>query len=221
MPAPELIIVTRHAQSEHHARRMTGGWTDMPLTPLGHEQSKRLAARLKIELDDTPIAIYTSDFQRAAQTAAHIATAFCAAPVADARLREYNNGAAANMTIEEARAEFPGAQGPWLLDDRPFPGCESGRELFERAATFLDDLQDDGRVPVVVSHGGTIECMIAHWLMLAPEAVVPISLGAHTTGVTTLTRGLWGRPMVERMNDVAHLAGMEGWVGFADVRLAS
>ena len=217
MPPPRLIILARHAQSEHHVRRMTGGWTDMPLTPLGHEQSKRLAARLKSELGDTPIAVYTSDFQRAAQTAAHIATAFYVAPIADARLREHNNGAAANMTIEEARAEFPGALEPWLIDDRPFPDCESGRELFERAAAFLDDLQDDGRVPVVVSHGGTIECMIARWLMLTPEAVEPISLGAHTTGVTTLSRGAWGRAMVERMNDVAHLAGMEGWVGIGEL----
>lgn len=197
---------------------MTGGWTDMPLTPLGHEQSKRLAARLRSELGDTPIAVYTSDFQWAAQTAAHVAAAFDVAPIADVRLREYNNGAAANMTIEEARTAFPGAlEEPWLIDDRPFPDCESGRELFERAAAFLEGLQDDGRVPVVVSHGGTIACMIARWLMLTPEAVEPISLGAHTTGVTTLSHGPWGRAMIERMNDVAHLAGMEGWVGIGEL----
>ncbi len=217
MPTPRLIILARHGQSEHHVRRMTGGWTDMPLTPLGHEQSKRLAGRLKSELGDTPVAVCTSDLQRAAQTAAHIAAAFDVAPSSDSRLREFNNGAAANMTIEEARAAFPGALEPWRIDDRPYPDGESGRELFERAAAFLDDLQDDGRVPLVVSHGGTIECIIGRWLMLTPEAVQPISLGAHTTGVTTLSRGPWGRPMVERMNDVAHLAGMEGWVGLGEL----
>lgn len=215
--APRLIILARHGQSEHHVRRMTGGWTDTPLTALGHEQSRRLAARLRSELGETPVVVYTSDFQRAAQTAAHVAAAFGVEAIVDARLREHNNGAAANMTIEEARAAFPGAQEPWLIDDRPYPECESGRELFERAAGFLDELQDDGRVPVVVSHGGTIEVMVARWLMLTPEAWEPISLGMHTTGVTTLSRGMWGRAMVERMNDTAHLAGMEGWVGMGEL----
>jgi probable phosphoglycerate mutase len=217
MPPPRLIILARHGQSEHHVRRMTGGWTDMPLTALGHEQSRRLAARLKAELGDASVAVYTSDFQRAAETAAHVAAAFGVEAIVDARLREHNNGAAANMTIEEARAAFPGAQEPWLIDDHPYPESESGRELFERAAGFLDELQDDGRVPVVVSHGGTIECMIARWLMLTAEAVGAIRLGVHTTGVTTLSRGLWGRAMVERMNDVSHLAGMEGWVGIGEL----
>jgi probable phosphoglycerate mutase len=217
MTARRLIILARHGQSEHHVRRMTGGWTDTPLTALGHEQSRRLAARLRAELGETPVAVYTSDFQRAAQTAAHVAAAFGVEAIADARLREHNNGAAANMTIDEARAAFPGAQEPWLIDDHPYPECESGRELFERAAGFLDELHDDERVPVVVSHGGTIEVMVARWLMLTPEAWEPINLGMHTTGVTTLSRGMWGRAMVERMNDVSHLAGMEGWVGIGEL----
>jgi probable phosphoglycerate mutase len=217
MTAPRLIVLARHGQSEHHVRRMTGGWTDTPLTALGHEQSRRLAARLRSELGETPVAVYTSDLQRAAQTAAHVAAAFGVTAIVDARLREHNNGAAANMTIEEARAAFPGAQSPWLIDDHPYPECESGRELFERAAGFLDDLEDDGRVPVVLSHGGTIEVMVARWLMLTPETWEPINLGMHTTGVTTLSRGMWGRAMVERMNDTAHLAGMEGWVGIGEL----
>ncbi|MEX0750614.1 MAG: histidine phosphatase family protein [Dehalococcoidia bacterium] len=214
MPEPSLVIVVRHAQSEHHVRRLTGGWTDTPLTSLGHEQSRRLAARLKSELGDTPVALYTSDFQRAMQTAAHIATEFGVEPIADARLREHNNGAAANMTLDDARARYAEAFArPWLMDDRPFPGCESRRELYERASSFLDELDGDGRLPVVVAHGASMECVIARWLRLTPEALELIGFAAHTTGVTTLVRDRFGEPGVERMNDVAHLAGMEGWVG--------
>jgi hypothetical protein len=56
--------------------------------------------------------------------------------------------------------------------------------------------------------------LIGRWLMLTPEVLEPISFSSHTTGITCLTRDRFGNPVVERANDVAHLAGMEGWVGF-------
>jgi probable phosphoglycerate mutase len=214
LPPPPLVIVVRHAQSEHHVRGLTGGWTDTPLTELGHQQSRRLAARLKTELGNARVALYTSDLRRAAQTAEHIAAALRVDPIADVRLREHNNGEAVDMTMAEARERFPGVfDQPWLIDDRPFPGSESGREFYTRVSGFVDSLADDGRVPVVVSHGAAIVCLIAAWLMLTPEALEPIGFSAHTTSITCLTRDRHGGPTVERINDVAHLAGMDGWVG--------
>jgi probable phosphoglycerate mutase len=205
-----LIILARHAQSEHHVRGLTGGWTDTPLTELGHEQAQRLAKRLATELQHADVAVYASDLQRATQTATHIASALGVEPIVDARLREYNNGAAANMTIDDAHAAFPTAQNePWRADDRPYPEAESVREFFARASAFLASLGDGVRVPIVVSHGGTIEAIVLQWLGLGPDAVEAISLGMHPTGITTLTRGSWDCAMVERMNDASHLIGME------------
>lgn len=199
-------------------RRLTGGWTDTPLTEAGHEQARRLAARLRQELGDAPVALYTSDLQRAMQTALHISAAFNVAPIADARLREHNNGVAVNMTIDDARARFPDVFARrWLMDDRPFPGGETGRELYERTASFVDDLADDGRVPIVVAHGASGECIIARWLMLTPEALEPMGMVTHTASITTLTRDRFGGPMVERVNDIGHLAGMDGWVALRDL----
>ena len=40
MPPPPAIIIVRHGQSEHHVRGLTGGWTDTPLTALGHGQRR-------------------------------------------------------------------------------------------------------------------------------------------------------------------------------------
>jgi probable phosphoglycerate mutase len=215
VPPPPLVIVVRHAQSEHHVRGLTGGWTDTPLTELGHEQSRRLAARLSAELREAPVSLYTSDLVRAVQTAEYLAAAFGVEPVVDARLREHNNGESANMTFADATERFPGAfDEPWLIDDRPIPGAETGREFFARVAGFVDELEADGSVPIVVSHGAAIVSLIGRWLMLTPEALEPISFSSHTTGITCLTRDRFGNPNVERINDVAHLAGMEGWVGF-------
>lgn len=204
---PRLIILARHAQSEHHVRRLTGGWTDTPLTALGHEQAALLAARLASELGGAAVAVYTSDLLRASQTAVQVGRALGVEPTSDVRLREFNNGDAANMTIEEARVAFPAADEPWRVDDRPYPGAETFREFFARVGGFLDALADDGRVPVIVAHGGTVECLIARWLSLSPEVMEPIGFASHPTGITTLTRSAWERATVERVNDVSHLAG--------------
>jgi probable phosphoglycerate mutase len=104
MGIPPLVILVRHGQSEHHVRGLTGGWTDTPLTEIGHEQAVRVAARLKEELGQTPITLYTSDLLRAGETARHIARAFGVEPVADPRIREHNNGEGAGLTIDEARS---------------------------------------------------------------------------------------------------------------------
>jgi probable phosphoglycerate mutase len=214
MPPPPLVILVRHAQSEHHVLGLTGGWTDTPLTALGHEQSRRLATRLKSELGDAPIALYTSDLQRAKQTAEHIAAAFGVEAIADPRVREHNNGEAANMPLADARLRYADAFArPWLMDDRPFPGCETGRELYARVSSFMDELTATDRVPVVVSHGASGICSIARWLMLPPEVLEPIGFSLHTASITTLARDRFGGPITERVNDIGHLAGMEGWVG--------
>jgi broad specificity phosphatase PhoE len=82
---------------------------------------------------------------------------------------------------------------------------------------FVDDLREDGRVPVVVSHGVSIMCIIARWLMLTPEALGPIGFAAHTTSITTLTRDRFDQPAIERMNDVSHLSGGDGWGGLGSL----
>ncbi|MEX0784204.1 MAG: histidine phosphatase family protein [Dehalococcoidia bacterium] len=217
MSHPRLVVIVRHGQSEHHVRKLTGGWTDTSLTALGHEQARRVATRLKDELGDREITLYTSDLLRAGETARHIAGVFGVEPVIDDRLREHNNGEAANLTWEDAHARFPDALSAsiWSHDNPPWPGAETGREFYARSASFLDSLRTEGPIPVVVTHGGTIMCLVARWLLIEPSAIAPIGFSAYTTAITVLT----GDPFreVERLNDVAHLAGMTGWVPIGDL----
>ncbi|MGH2611056.1 MAG: histidine phosphatase family protein, partial [Tepidiformaceae bacterium] len=207
MSHPRLVIIVRHGQSEHHVRGLTGGWTDTPLTDTGHEQAHRVATRLKGELGDRAITLYTSDLLRAGETARHIADAFGVEPVADERIREHNNGEAANLTWDEAKARFPEAfaQPPhslWSGEPQLVPGAETGAQFYERCASFLDSLPADGPIPLLVTHGGTIMCLVARWLLIEPQGIAPIGFSAHTTGITVLT----GRPyrQLERLNDASH-----------------
>ncbi len=218
MPTPAAVILIRHGQSEHHVRGLTGGWTDTPLTTLGHEQARLAAARLKAEITDAPVRILASDLVRASQTAEHIAAAFGVEVEMDARLREYNNGDSANMTMADARAKWPDA-GDMRMATRMVPGAETGAEFYARARSLLNELDDGGGLPILVTHGGTIRMLIAAWLQMTDDALDYAHFAAHPTGITVLTSwGEGGRErMVERANDLAHLAGLEGGMLLKDV----
>jgi probable phosphoglycerate mutase len=215
--AMKSIILVRHAESEHHVRGLSGGWTDTPLTQLGNEQARAAAARLRDELDGVPIRLFSSDLRRTQETAGHIARAFGVEPVLDGRLREFNNGDAANRTRDEALRLWPEPAEPWPVDHRQWPGGETWREFHRRAGAFIDELELEGPLPIVVSHGGTVDTMIARWLLFDEDHVSHIGFATHVTGITVLQRDDLGHRRVERTNDVAHLSGIAGHVTLAMV----
>jgi len=183
------------------------------LTALGHRQARLVAARLKSELQGAAIRLVTSDLLCTQETAAHIVEALGVAATVDARVREHNNGDAVNLTMEQAGQRFPGVFGrPWELDFRPFPNSETSREFYERVGGFVDEAGTTSGPPlIVVTHGGTIANIVGRWLRLSAEAFSQAGCDAHPTGLTVLTEGPWGQRRIERLNDVAHLQGIEGW----------
>jgi probable phosphoglycerate mutase len=208
-----ILILVRHGQSEHHVLRLTGGWTDTPLTPLGHDQAQRVAARLRDELAGADVRLYASDLERAMQTAGHIGAALGVKPIADERLREHNNGDAVGLTMDEARVRFADSWDiDWGLDIRPFPNAETWREFFERTAPFIDERENDDAVTIAVTHGGTILNLVARWLMLPAEAIASAGFDAHPTSLFVLRSDKRGQRIAERMNDTAHLDGTPGHV---------
>lgn len=196
---------------------LTGGWTDTPLTEAGHDQARLLAARLASELAGRPVSLYSSDLQRAMQTAWHLGEALGAEITLDPRLREHNNGAAANLTIHQAAARYPDTWDIAVpLDTRAYEGAETPREFYDRVGAFIDEIEHDGRVPIAVTHGGTMVCLVARWLRLSAETLNPIGFSAHTTSITVLSEDKNGRRL-ERLNDTAHLAGGSGAMGLGDL----
>ena len=61
------IILVRHGQSQHHMLRLSGGWTDTPLTELGHQQAHLAANRLREELMERLDQITIEDLVREAR----------------------------------------------------------------------------------------------------------------------------------------------------------
>jgi probable phosphoglycerate mutase len=200
-----IIVVVRHAQSEHHINGMAGGWTDTGLTDLGRSQADSVAARLRSELDGIPCRLYTSDLLRAAQTAEHIARALGVQAEVAPPLREYNNGLAAGLMATEAERLQTEPTEPFM-DWRPYPQAETWREFYRRVAGWMDTLPlDAGEVPVLVSHGGTIKQIVTWWLELDTDRPRQAAFDTATTSITVLRVNGWGEHSLERLNDTAHL----------------
>jgi len=160
---PTRVLLVRHGQSEWNALGRWQGQADPPLSDIGREQA-RAAARSLGALD----AIFASDLQRAAETAAIISAELGVGPVViDERLRERDAGEWSGLTRGEIEERYPG----WLDSTsnkhtafasgegvrRP-PGWESDASVLARALEAIVAIEGavgDGDV-LAVTHGGLI-----------------------------------------------------------------
>ena len=123
-----LYLVT-HAEATHHVDNRVGGWFDSKLTARGHTAARQIANELQNRVSATP-QIFSSDLQRALQTAKPIAQAFSSTIESHADLREASCGIAEGQT------------NAWLSERFTLPPTEGDRldhlmtskELFERYA---------------------------------------------------------------------------------------
>jgi broad specificity phosphatase PhoE len=206
--APRLLVLVRHARAERLARGALE--PERPLTAIGVTQAARVAARLRAELVERPIRLYTSDYLRCRQTAAPIAAAFGVEALADARLRERHRGDAHHLTPEELLARFPETVLPPTWDDPRAPGAETWRQVHRRCASFLQDLPWDRAIAVVVAHGASIDGLVTAWLQLELVGVAPYAFAPALASLSVLRADKYGVRSLERLSDSAHLAGMDG-----------
>jgi broad specificity phosphatase PhoE len=161
-PGTELWLV-RHGESTWNAERRWQGHGDPPLSELGREQSRALAAALELR---GAVALVASDLQRTAETARILAAALGLEVRFDPRWRERHLGVWTGLRREEIVARWPElyarlAEGD---PDAAPPGGESQRELDARVRPAADELaaRHPGKRVLVVTHRGAIR-------VLAPE----------------------------------------------------
>jgi broad specificity phosphatase PhoE len=180
---PTLHFV-RHGETDWNRERRIQGVADVPLSPLGHEQARELAASLGTRRIG---AIYSSDLRRALETAEPLAARLRLPVHATPALRERNFGAHEGRIAAEVAAELGKEAGTaWHGPDERHPGGESIREVYERVGAFLDELLEDPPAEeiVLVTSGGPIRVGTAH---LAREAVETLVWRAvDNCSVTTL-----------------------------------
>jgi broad specificity phosphatase PhoE len=150
------ILLMRHGQSVWNAVGRWQGQADPPLSELGREQAKAAAANV-----GSVDAIVSSDPDRAAETAAIIATELGVDELATEKsFRERDAGEWSGLTREEIEERWPG----YLAEHRRPKGWEPDDKLLVRVLAGIDKVakkHEDATV-LVVTHGGVVYTLEAH-----------------------------------------------------------
>ncbi|HOC88610.1 MAG TPA: histidine phosphatase family protein, partial [bacterium] len=145
------LIAVRHGETDFNAERRMQGHLDVPLSETGRVQAQAAAARLADESIDK---IYSSDLQRALETARIIHEGREIELVTDLRLREFHMGTFQGMTLSEAREKHGDAWERFFIHDADFalPGGQSRNQKQVEIASFMEEVvrsQAGGRMLVV------------------------------------------------------------------------
>lgn len=203
------IILVRHGQAEHAEQGLTGGWTESHLTTLGEKQAHVTGGALSKILEGVEFGFYSSNLARASETARLICGQLDAKPTFDGDLREFNNGQAANLTVEQAQ-EIQNPPTQPLVDYVPYPGAENWRQMGERVGGCLERI--DGECPdvaVVITHELAGTAVVHWWLGLGPDHWSRVSYNFAPASLTFLTVNRFGQRTISRLNDTRHLAAMD------------
>jgi broad specificity phosphatase PhoE len=142
------IVFETHSTSEDNERGFASGWRHSRLSERGRAQAGELGERRR---DDGIKALFTSDLERAAETA-RIAFGSSSTPILyDWRLRECDYGKLNGMFAAELHRE----RRRYL--DEPYPDGESWRQAIERVGRFLQDLplRWEGSRVLLIGHVAT------------------------------------------------------------------
>jgi broad specificity phosphatase PhoE len=219
------LILVRHGVTEWNQAGRYQGHQDVPLSELGREQARRVAERLRAE----PItAAYSSDMQRARETACIILSGREVELQTTAALRELGFGAWEGLNASEASSRYPGEWDAWIRDpvqSRPPGGGEDIADLFDRVVGFYrsvvrlpaadgaqpdwftyraagQDVDEGSTTLLVASHGGTVRALLAH-LFEVPAAHY-WRFGIRPASVSILDIYPEG-PVADVIGDTSHL----------------
>jgi broad specificity phosphatase PhoE len=149
-----LLLLVRHGQSLGNVEgRIQGG--DDPLTDLGRQQARRLAAKLAERGDITHL--YASPLDRAIETATIIGDAIDLTPVSIPGLAEINAGRAAGLLWTDWRDQNPDRA---EIMANPRRGIMEGWEGGETGHAFGDRVIA-AYTEIVTRHVGTNDVVVA------------------------------------------------------------
>ncbi|MCF7935490.1 MAG: histidine phosphatase family protein [Synergistales bacterium] len=169
----KTVLLVRHGETVWNAERRYQGRTDVPLSPTGEEQARRLGARLA---QWHPQAIYSSALGRAARTGELIAGAAASGPAVAMipGLEELDFGEWEGLTADEITRRYGEMHGRWKRDPSSVraPGGESFEEAVRRVGKAIAPLLSsaEGRI-VLVGHGGSIRAALVSLIGFRPSQV--------------------------------------------------
>jgi broad specificity phosphatase PhoE len=157
-----VVYLARHGETAWSLSGQHTGRTDLPLTPNGERNAKRLGGRLS---GLTFAKVFTSPLQRASRTC-ELAGVGARAEI-DRDLVEWDYGEYEGRTSAQIHTERPN----WDLFRDGCPGGESPAEVGERADRVVQRIRAVGENVLLFSSGHFLRVLAGRWLALGPEPV--------------------------------------------------
>ena len=203
---PTTFYVIRHGETDWNLHGRWQGHTDIPLNEDGRTQARRLAERLRAERAQFD-ASYSSDLQRAWETAVTVGAALDLAPRPLPALREIDVGSWGGLTAAEVLARDGDTYARFRSgEDVPRGGGERFLDLYTRVVAAVELLaeQQPGRALALFTHGGAVRALLMH----AARDKVGLDVRRGHIGNTSISvligdRSGWD---LGAINDMAHLA---------------
>lgn len=165
------LVVIRHGETDWNTETRIQGHTDIPLNARGRWQAERVGQALA---DEGIHAIYSSDLQRARDTAAAIARHAGLTLQIDEALRERHFGCLEGRTQAEVAEHHPEDMRRWRAREPAYGpvGGETLQAFYDRAVGAAARLaaRHPGQTVALVAHGGVLDCFYRAANRVAIEA---------------------------------------------------
>lgn len=179
---------------------------DVDLSEAGYRQASLLGERLFREKIQ---AVYSSHLLRAVRTAQAANLYWNVEHIIRPELREISFGHMEGMSDREIEVEFRDfkARQERMEEDIPYPGGECAMDVVRRAGPVFTEMAETGYERIaVVTHGGVIRSMAAHYLGMPMAKWRLLGGSLENCSITELDwDGKNRRFYLERFNDYAHL----------------
>lgn len=200
----KTIITVQHTQSIHHTNGMVGSWIDWDLSELGIQQAKRIGEKLKVELEDRQLVMYSSDLKRAKQTAENVGEYLGISPVLRTELRERNLGRCCGKSVKWLRENLEKQER--TIDDRLFSDAESRRDEWNRLKPFFEEVMGNEEDNIIiVSHGDLLSVFNAMFLGLDVEFLNQAEMYGLAGGVSFMFENNDGKRFIKKISDMSYI----------------
>jgi ribonuclease H / adenosylcobalamin/alpha-ribazole phosphatase len=204
---PTRLLLLRHGVTPLTLEKRFAGIGDPPLTPLGEDQARRAAERLRGDERFGPIdVVLASPLQRTRATAEAVAKQVGVEVLAEPGFRELDFGRLEGLSFAEANEQYPAELAAFLgSPDVAPPGGETLTALAGRVGEARDRVL--ARYPhqtvLVVTHVTPIKALVCQALGAPLAAVNRMELGPASLSVIDFYDD--GLASVRCVNDMAHL----------------
>jgi probable phosphoglycerate mutase len=201
------LVLVRHGQTAWNLEGRAQGHTDIGLDDTGRAQAAALAPAIA---EMAPATLWSSDLVRARQTADQLAAATGLDVRLDARLREFDAGDRAGLTLAEFAEKFPDAYDSWRDGHITghVPGAETTAEVVTRMVPALREIwaSGAGSTTVVVAHGACLKVSLLAFLGW-PDTLLGSLRGLDNCGWAVLEDDPAGRGIrLASYNETVHPA---------------